>query len=280
LNKQLKYLDIELDYHVMGNGNEKILLFHGYGRNYQDFSILVSMLKEKYTIYLVNLFFHEKSTFPIEKIEKNPIDKKTLNSLFSHFFEQENIQKFHLVGYSLGGKIALNLTEFFGDKINHLILIAPDGLTENIWYQFSCQTKLGQILFKFSISRYYWLIFMLKLAKKLNIIDKRHYDFIYTQMNSKAKMLKVYQIWMTHRKLKPNIEKIASEIGKYPIQTTLIFGKYDKIIPLKNSQKLSQLTQKKITILELESGHYMMKEKVFKVINQLLQKNEFTGNIQ
>ena len=50
-----------------------------------------------------------------------------LKQLFEKFFEEQSIKNISLMGFSLGGKIALQLIELFPYNINSVFYLHPDG---------------------------------------------------------------------------------------------------------------------------------------------------------
>ena len=56
-----------------------------------------------------------------------------------------------LMGYSMGGRVCLQLLASFPDRFYQLVLMAPDGLHKNPWQRLSTQTWIGNRLFAFSM---------------------------------------------------------------------------------------------------------------------------------
>src|SRR5690606_4700241 len=91
-----------------------------------------------------DLPFHGQSTFA----ENTELSKEELNDLFESFLKKEQIDKISLMGYSLGGRVALCLLEKFGPSIEKVLLMASDGLIRNSYYAFVTRNGLGRFLFK------------------------------------------------------------------------------------------------------------------------------------
>jgi pimeloyl-ACP methyl ester carboxylesterase len=130
-------------------GGEKIMLaFHGYGQDAQVFHEISTYLTNGYTVYSFDLFFHGRSTWNKTKGE---FSKNELETIFNMFLGKENISEFSVMAFSLGGKTALCLAELYPEKIEKLILIAPDGIKTSFWYNLATYPGPIRSLFRYII---------------------------------------------------------------------------------------------------------------------------------
>ena len=111
-----------------------LVALHGFGRTCEDFAILEPSLGTIYTIYAFDLHFHGKSPSYPHRAE-TPFTPHEIAVFFSAFAEEKKVAKFSILGYSLGGRIALNLVEQCPDRIERTFLAAPDGLKTKPWYR-------------------------------------------------------------------------------------------------------------------------------------------------
>ena len=114
--KFLELGQLKLEYYTYGTGKTPLLAFHGFGRHAKDYKAFETLFGEKYTIYAFNLFHHGVSEYPEERISQDTFTKHEFKQLFAKFFSENKIEKTAIMGYSLGGKIALMFTEFFFRK--------------------------------------------------------------------------------------------------------------------------------------------------------------------
>lgn len=220
------------------NGNRPLLMFHGYG---QDASVFRNI--EGYSI---ELFFHGNS---IWHRGEEPLEKDEWKQLVSEFLEKNQIQKFSLLGFSMGGKFALATLEAFPERVEEIILLAPDGIKTSFWYSLATYPIAFRKFFKSMISNHPRFLRIAKTAKKLGLIDKGVLRFVETQMDSEEKRKRVYYSWVVFRHLKFDIDKIKSLINKHNINLKVFVGKYDKIIKAEGLKKLTS----RIEILD--AGH-------------------------
>ena len=219
-------------------GNRPLLMFHGYGQDGSVFKHIEG--------YSVDLFFHGKSVWP--KGEE-PLEKGEWKELIQELLTQNNIDKFSLLGFSMGGKFALATLEAFPDRVDEIILLAPDGIKTSTWYSLATYPIAFRKFFKSMVSNHTRFLKIATASKKLGLIDKGVLRFVQTQMDSEEKRKRVYYSWVVFRHLKFDIDKIKDLIIKNNIKLRLLVGRHDKIIKAKNMTRLTS----KIEILD--AGH-------------------------
>lgn len=253
-----------LHYVKAGNGKRPLLVFHGFGQDHTLYVPLLRSLSPKYTLYIVDLFFHGKSEW---HDGESPLRKSTWNSILNVLLQEQNIDTFSILAYSLGGKFALATLEAYPDRVKHLFLLAPDGIKTSFWYSMATYPKLFRSIFKSTIlhhNRFLWI------ANKLNasgLVDKGLIRFADYQMNSEAKRKRVYYSWVVFRHLVFDLKKIARLINGNAIRLTMIVGKYDKVIRPENMRGLLRHV-KDYRLEVIESGHTgLIRESLHLLIN-------------
>lgn len=246
-----QYKDALLTFQRSGKGPKPLLVFHGFGQSSQVFRELSQTLNERYTLYIFDLFFHGSSEW---NYGEQPLEKEFWNQLIHQFLTQQNIQSFSVLGYSMGGKFALAITEAFPERVKEIFLVAPDGIKTSMWYSLATYPLMLRSLFKSMILKPDRFQFITSLASKLRIIDKGLVRFAETQMNTEEKRKQVYYSWVVFRHLKFDVAKIATLINSNNIALTVVIGKHDKIITAENMNILLKRVKKyKLDILE--TGH-------------------------
>ena len=129
--KEIRLGELQLEYYVYGDGQEKVICLHGHGRSAKDFAFLSDPNR---TVISVHLFFHGNSFFPSERIESSPLNLKETVEIFSLLMKTEMIDLFHLFAFSQGGRFALCLLPVFSSRIKSLTLISPDGMDNGSFY--------------------------------------------------------------------------------------------------------------------------------------------------
>ncbi len=247
----------------VGNGRNILLTFHGFGQDHQAFKKLEECFDD-FTLYSFDLFFHGKSEW---NYGEQPLEKQFWKELVSEFLAQQKIDRFSLLGFSMGGKFALACVEAFPEKIDHILLIAPDGIKINFWYKLATYPGLFRMLFKSMISHPQRLKAIETFVSKTGWIDKGMLRFVDLQMNTFEKRQRVYLSWMVFRHLRFSMTDVADLINFHHIKLTLLVGKYDKVIKAKDMNLLiGKVTQPSFKILE--TGHNGVIEEAAKVLGK------------
>lgn len=168
--------------------------------------------------------------------------------------QRHQIHFFSLLGYSIGGKLALGTLSLFPARIEKLILIAPDGIKTNFWYSLATYPYGIRKAFRATVTRPESFFLLIKLFRKLGFLEKGVARFAKSQMNSRTKRYRVYCTWMVLRKMSSDIEKIAALINQHHIALEMFLGKYDRMITRKNMNSLLKRV-KKYDVTILETGH-------------------------
>ncbi|MDN5199846.1 alpha/beta hydrolase [Fulvivirgaceae bacterium BMA10] len=241
----------ELHYQVMGKGNEALLAFHGFGQNSSHFSGFSNIVQGEYTVYSFDLFFHGMSNWP----EKGTsLEKEQWKHLIINFLIKNKIEKFSLIGYSLGAKFVLATLEAFPDRIKQITLIAPDGIKTNFWYSLATYPVILRYWFKSFIKNPSPFFLFLKFMRALGFVDKGIARFASRQMDTEDKRKRVYLSWVIFRHLKFNMSDISGLINRQSVKLEMFLGKYDKIMTERNMARLLNKVEK-YQLHILETGH-------------------------
>ena len=257
-------------YQVYGHGERIMLAFHGFGKDGNDFKILEPSLGKDYRIVSFDLFYHGNSDAPANPEEIN-FDALDLKDMINQYLFDNNIKRFSLLAYSLGGRISLQLIELFGDRIDCVYLFAPDGLKYGWGYNFITKTNIGKTLFKRFIRKPYAFFYVIKLLNKTGLLKDSVYKFLNLQLDTKAKREKVFDTHLFFRNIHPDLENVCRIINSNNIRLHLFFGRYDSIIPPINGKEFMKGINDKKALHILESGHHLIKESVNEKLISILK---------
>lgn len=254
--KHLIYKTSLIEYQVWGNGENILLAFHGYGESAESFWIFEPFIAATHTLIAINLPFHGNTKWDVLT------DFSPQELLF--IIQQINpatTRPFSIIGYSMGGRVALKMYELYPALIKKMILVAPDGLHKNPWQFLATQTNLGNRLFKLCMHYPQPMFLLMELSYKLGFFNKSVYSFVKFYLTEKDARLMLYDRWTCMREFYPSHSAIQSNIRKYNTNIHLIFGKYDKIILTKRGILFQQPVTEYVTITEIDAGHQLLKEK-------------------
>ena len=247
----LRYEESSLHYVTEGTGSKILLVFHGFGQTRKAFDKFSTSLSSEYTLYIFDLYFHGQSQWGYDE---NPLEKSLWKNTISRFLEVHPIDRFSLCGFSLGGKFALATLEAFPEKVQSLILIAPDGIKTSFWYSLATYPMFFRQFFKSMILHPSRFATLSRTLKSLGAMDKGLIRFAEHHMDTEEKRRRVYYSWVVFSHLKFDLKSVAELINKYSIRLILITGKFDKVIRSENMNRLL-LHVKNYKHEILETGH-------------------------
>jgi len=247
----LSFKNTALYYIKSGTGSRTLLLFHGFGQDHRAFDDLSSAVATEYTIYSFDLFFHGESSW---KDDEDPMEKEFWRELMAQFLTENSINKFNVLGFSMGGKFALACVELFPDRVEEIFLLAPDGIKTSFWYSLATYPHVFRKLFKSMISHHQRFLAISRTALRLRLIDKGVLRFVELQMNTEEKRKRVYYSWVVFRHLQFDLDQIASILNDHHTPLTLIIGQYDKIITAKNMEPFVKKLHT-VRFEVIEAGH-------------------------
>ncbi|TDE13788.1 alpha/beta fold hydrolase [Dyadobacter psychrotolerans] len=263
---------MNLHYHKSGHGPNILLAFHGIGQDgLSCFQPFTEKLSDYYTIYAFDLFFHGKSieTFAADFSKSELITKKIWTQTIRHFLHKENISRFDIAGFSMGGRFTLATLETFADQIDNAFLIAPDGVSEHPLYTLASRFAPSRKLFRWLMQRPQLLFKTAGALQKIGIVHSSLYRFTKHVLNTPEKRLSIYSSWVAFRKLHFDIPALYQTIEKQEIKLYLFIGKYDKLLPPSAVKELSDLLPVERYFI-LQSGHSLLVEKTAALLPELL----------
>ncbi len=264
---------LSMQYATCGSGKNVLLAFHGFSRSHRDYVSFTKNLRADFTIYAFDIFFHEGTTIGSRQPDKEPLKPEELKTFFADFLNFIQADKAWLMGYSLGGRIAMKLAEIMPEKIGGLYLFAPDGLIINSWYALLSFSAPGRSLFRFFIKQNAFFLKTLDFIHKVGLISEKRKIFVLAHVKTPEMQWQVYNVWTFLRKIEPKMEILGSTLltsresawTGNGITVDLFMGKYDRIIPIKNAKRL-KIVFPELNLHVLESGHIMLTTQVAKVI--------------
>ncbi len=165
-----------------------------------------------------------------------------------------------LIGYSMGGRIVLQLAENHPDSIDKLVLLAPDGLKVNIWYWVATRTALGNLLFRWTMRWPGWLFFLLHLCHALRLANPGIYKFAVHHIDDRQVRQDLYTRWTAMRNFKPDPAAVAAAIRRQQLPVSLVYGRYDRIIRWEAGQRFRDHGMANLCrLILLDTGHQLLR---------------------
>jgi pimeloyl-ACP methyl ester carboxylesterase len=260
----LPYQHSQVHFYAFGHGPKKIFCFHGHGEDGSCFAFLEETLAETHTLYAIDMPLHGKTIWNDEDIFSIAVLWEIIALL------NPGEEKLLLMGYSMGGRVALCLLENNFIQVEKLVLIAPDGLKNSFWYWSSTQTQLGAKLFKYTSVHPEWLLKAARFSQRTGLLHKDLYKVTNYYLSDKDRRILLYKRWMLIRAFNPSLARVKEIVLKCDIAVRMLFGRHDSIILYKNGIAFGKSSNGLITTTIAEGGHRLLKEKYIPDILSLI----------
>ena len=265
----LIYKSSFISYFRYGSGPVAVFCFHGYSENASRFAFLDESARTEFSLLCVDLPFHGKT----EWNEKNGLAPADLSRIINLIAAAEKLQEpYRIIGYSMGGRIALTLYQLMPARIDKVVLLAPDGLKMNPWYWFVTQTLAGNRAFRFTVNNPSWFFGLLKVLNRLRVVNSTIFKFIAYYIGDAAVRRALYQRWMCLRDITPDLGSIRRSVSKYRASFHLIYGNDDRIILPGPGKKFCRKLGDNCNIQILDAGHFLLQDKYIPTIMEALRR--------
>lgn len=244
--------DFTIYYEKYGNKDKNILILPGWGDNRKTFDYLIDVLKNNYTIYILDYPGFGKSKFP-----KRDLNINDYSYLIKEFIKEKKIVNPTIIAHSFGGRIVIDMFKNKKDlNINKLILIDIAGIKPK-----------KNLLKKIKEKTY-------KILKKIgNILPKK------IRNNYLETLIKVFGS-SDYSNLNPNIRKTfinivnheqKEDIKNIDVDTLIIWGELDKDVSLKDGYFINREIKDSGLVVVPKSGHFPYLDRAYYVNRVILE---------
>ena len=211
------------------NENDPIIFIHGIGLNHRIWDQQINYFK-KYNTILYDLIGHGKTP-----INTKQLTMKVFSTQLLKLADSLNINKFHLVGFSLGSLIAQDFASSHRDRLNSLILFGTAyKRTEDEKRQILNRYEMMKLKKDITKRRAVYRWFTEEFINKNPLIYKKIYLML-ENTNHKT-WLKVYKLFSHYEDDDMKIKQITAK-------TLIITGEDDIGSKPRMSKEISKLIQ-------------------------------------
>lgn len=254
-----------LHYSRWGTGSRILFAFHGYGETAASFAFLAGSLGRDFTIIALDMPFHGETEWREPALFFDPNELVVLLREIAAGLPGRE-EGWWLMGYSMGGRVALQLLELAAPRIRRLLLLAPDGLFVNPWYWLATRTVAGSRLFHWTMHHPGWLFFLLRTGDRLRLVNPSLFKFAAYYINDDPVRRALFTRWTVMRGFRPRLGPIAGLIRKHRIPVVLLYGSYDRIIRSPRGEHFLQSITPYGRLNLLPAGHAILQAKFMEVI--------------
>lgn len=198
--------------------------------------------------------------------EKRPLSREDWRKMLSILLQKNGITGgFSLLGYSIGARWAMSVSVLYKDKCEELLLLAPDGIKDNIVFSFATKTQIGKTLMKIFAKFPQFIFLCLNIFVVLGVIDKAKSLFFKNKYDTYEKRILLKKRWLQAGEVSYSRNEYIMAWEHAKPQITIVVGVYDKIIKPCVANLLIKWYPK-VKVIELNEGHNLIKEEAMLLI--------------
>lgn len=252
-----RFIDVDsykTRYWSYGGGESIILLLHGFAFSIELWELNIPDLSKNHKVIAIDLL-----GFGLTDKPKGKQDIESFPKFVYSFMQKMSISKAHIVGHSMGGLIAIKLSQMHPECVKTLVLLGSPGFQSKIPIHFRIFSLpfIGELLVKPNKKG-------LEGALRKNTFHKaaitkklvnRLYEFSLHPEMGKT-LLKVTRTAVGIFGFKRFIvKKIKNEIDKLTMPVLIIWGKNDSIIYLNNAYIANKIIKHSKLVIFENCGH-------------------------
>ena len=244
-------------------GAPALLLLHGFGSSLQAWDDWSVKLAQKYRVIRLDLpGFGLTGASPANDYS----EEKDL-AFLTHFADKLSLEKFSVIGHSMGGKMAWSLAASQPERVQALVLMAPDGFPETK----DIGTKPYEVPAIMGLIKYVLPKYLVRKSIEpafaeadalSDALVNRYYDMLRAPGVRGAILERSNQTIYTDPV--PRLKAIKAP-------TLLIWGEQDQMIPSTNAQSYATALSNSSTVLVPKLGHLLQEEQPEKGLAAVMQ---------
>lgn len=228
--------DFNIYYEKYGNGKTNIIILPGWGDTKSTFYKMIDVLKEFYTVYIIDYPGFGNSNFP-----NRDLSIYDYANLIKDFIRIKEIDNPILIGHSFGGRIGIILTGLYKIHIKKMILIDAAGIK----HKKKLKAKIKQFVYK-GLKKIGKLlpkkIRTIYLNKLIDIFGST--DFKNLDQNIRKTFIKVIN------------EDLTKYLNNINTSTLIIWGENDYDTPLDDGKLMNVKIEDSGLIVIPNAGHF------------------------
>lgn len=248
-----------------GDGPIKLVAIHGLGSASSAWDLVRPELSKRYEFITLDLPGHGDA-FMLANREMNPV---RISEIILSELHEIGIEKFHLIGNSLGGWIALEMAAAFPDQILSVTGVAPAGLWLTPKTHRNGELAISRMMAR-ATYRVANVIAEFKFMRAIGFkLVSPQWEKFSPETCAKAAIAMgsasgYYTLWDAF--LGNRFDKEIS--SKIPV--TILFGDTDYTLPAANSQEKSLAPKHSRWVTLPKSGHAPMWDQVEEVVKETI----------
>lgn len=228
-------------YWSVGQGGTPLVFLHGLGGTIEDWAGSLMPFAAQRRVIAIDLLGNGRTEFA-------PDGDYSLERMRDHALaalDALSLDAFDLLGWSLGGRIALDIAHIVPQRIRRLVLVGPAGVGVDTIVDFTAplHISLGQAVTGTSSSG--WRLFCNALrhggASRLLRFARRRMTFIATSQARNAFLAQLQSFVGKSGYLEGPRQELLAKLPQIDTPTLAIWGRQDNFAPFEHSDALVRL---------------------------------------
>lgn len=234
----IEHLGVTLEFTVLkgeGDSRSTSIAFHGFSRPMEDMVAIQPVLEDRTNCLMVHLAAHGRSSG-----HHRPMDPGDWFAAIDSLLATKGLEfDGTLIGYSLGGRVALSWWARDPERFSRVVLMAPDGLVRNPGYRFAVDTSVGRAWLGQSERQRERIVRRMGWLRQRGLLPEHFYQFSLFHLETAEMWRMVVDCWLSLRRFWPPGRQTLRRLATaHPGVLEAHFGEHDKVIPPRNARGL------------------------------------------
>jgi pimeloyl-ACP methyl ester carboxylesterase len=247
---------------TFGSGPELLIALHGFSDRARMFAVLEPALSEHYTVVAVDWPFHGQTEW-----NEKTFSKKDLLDILYRIAAENGRDRFSLMGFSFGARLAQAMLPELAGKLNKLYLLSPDGVkTKGMSAASQTPMWVRQLLF-ILLQKPGWFIGLLNIGRKIGVTPPLIHHFLTNNLNRPERFRRTFGCWLALDSFYLRRHTIQRTLKDSQLPTDVYIGLHDPMLTQKTLKKLFEGLPN-VRIFWLKEGHRLIGEQLCEHLKQ------------
>lgn len=267
----LSYRHSAVEFLRIGSGPELLIGFHGFGDRADLFSVLSPALSPHFTFYALSLPYHGGTEW-----NEGLFSRADVEAWVELLCQRHDTRRFSLMGYSMGGKIAMSLLPRFADRLHQLWLLAPDGIRTHHLYDVAALPGWFLAIVNAMLARPKLFFSTVRLAYRAGLLTKFLHDFTFNHFETERQRVRFRNVSRSVPDFTVKPHRVQNILNQHRVPVALFYGVRDEVIPAAGGREFAN-ELKKVRLFELDKGHLLVDEDLSCLLQKLLANSWLIG---
>lgn len=237
---------------ISGDKNPLLIAIPGYGVTLDFFDPAVAVLKDKFTIWVIDLPGHGQT-----KWSSDIFTIADFTEIIQAILEETGTERFSLMGHSFGGRAVLTQIPVFGQELEQVFLLAPDGIKTTSLMTQRYVPNWFRRLTKSRFEKGERILSVAEWLYKWKILPKHIYSFARYYLSDPVRRKQVVLYWLSLGDFQVDLKKVKTTILENNLSVLIVLGDRDKIIPLEVGKIIKKDIEDQVSISVVPTGHLL-----------------------